>query len=139
MRIESRAPLTDAEWSELGVPVGLAFFVQNSRTQRATAFYPSPAGAVEAELPPEAWSSLAEKSRVFAEVRADVEGVLVQRQRRGGGQVYLAPIDACYQLVAIVRTRWRGFDGGDEAWQAIDAFFAALAARGEPIPPGGAR
>ena len=36
------------------------------------------------------------------------------------------PIDACYRLVGLVRLHWRGFDGGSEAWAAIDTFFAEL-------------
>ena len=36
------------------------------------------------------------------------------------------PIDACYRLVGLVRLHWRGFDGGSEAWRAIDAFFDEL-------------
>ena len=36
------------------------------------------------------------------------------------------PVDACYRLVGLVRLHWKGFDGGAEAWAAIDAFFAEL-------------
>ena len=31
------------------------------------------------------------------------------------------------ELVGVVRTRWRGFSGGDEAWSAIDRMLASLA------------
>jgi hypothetical protein len=36
------------------------------------------------------------------------------------------PIDDCYRLVAVIRTRWRGFTGGREVWEEIDRFFADL-------------
>ena len=39
------------------------------------------------------------------------------------------PIDACYELVGHLRRLWRGFDGGREAHEAIDAFFAGLRGR----------
>ena len=40
------------------------------------------------------------------------------------------PIDACYELVGQLRRLWRGFDGGSEAHDALDAFFDRRAARG---------
>ena len=39
---------------------------------------------------------------------------------------------------ALLRTAWRGFDGGQEARALLDAFFADLAARGAPGADGGA-
>ena len=33
------------------------------------------------------------------------------------------PIDACYELVGELRRLWKGFDGGTEAHDAMDAFF----------------
>jgi hypothetical protein len=44
------------------------------------------------------------------------------------------PIDACYALVGRLRQVWRGFDGGSEAHQAMDDFFADVAARSRPAP-----
>ena len=40
-------PLSVAEWDELEIPVGLAFFLPSSRAGTVTGFYPSPAGATE--------------------------------------------------------------------------------------------
>jgi hypothetical protein len=56
-----------------------------------------------------------------------VEALLVNtaRDRR---EYWIAPIDDCYRLVAIVREHWRGLSGGTQVWPAIDAFFAALQA-----------
>ena len=44
----------------------------------------------------------------------------------------------CYELVGALRLVWRGFDGGQEARAALDAFFADLAARSRPAPTGAA-
>ena len=44
-------------------------------------------------------------------------------------ECFLVPIDACYELVGIVRRHWKGFQGGEEAWRAIEGFFAGLRAR----------
>jgi hypothetical protein len=38
-------------------------------------------------------------------------------------------VDLCYQLVGLVRTYWKGFDGGQEAHEHIDEYFADLRAR----------
>ena len=43
------------------------------------------------------------------------------------------PIDACYELVGHVRLHWKGFDGGQEAWAAIEGFFARLQERARPV------
>jgi len=42
---------------------------------------------------------------------------------------YLVPIDACYELVGRIRRCWKGFDGGEDAWNEIDGFFADLRVR----------
>ena len=47
-------------------------------------------------------------------------------------EAHLVPIDRCYELVGLLRTAWRGFDGGQEARALLDAFFADLTARGAP-------
>ena len=44
------------------------------------------------------------------------------------------PIDACYRLVGLVRLHWKGFDGGTEAWQAIDGFFDELRSNARALP-----
>ena len=42
---------------------------------------------------------------------------------------WLVPIDDCYELVGLIRSRWRGFGGGEEVWAAIDRFFDDLPTR----------
>ena len=44
---------------------------------------------------------------------------------RGAREHWLVPIDDCYALVGLIRTRWRGLTGGREVWDEIAAFFEA--------------
>lgn len=114
--------LTSAEWESLGIPVGSAFFLRSG--PQVTAFYPSPAGATECLLNLDAWASLAETRPLLAAARPEVEGILIR-----DGECFLVPIDRCYELVGLVRMYWKGFDGGTEAHEAIDSFFATIRAR----------
>ncbi len=122
--------LSDTQWDELQVPVGMAFFLVNSIRRAVVACYPSPAGATESELSLAAWADGVGASALAGRMEPDVEALLVRRgdAGRGGGpaQALLVPVDACYRLVGLVRLYWKGFDGGAEAWAAIDAFFAEL-------------
>ena len=57
----------------------------------------------------------------------DVEALLVRvpdDPNDAPPQCYLVPIDACYEFVGRLRMLWRGFDGGQEAREFIDEFFA---------------
>jgi hypothetical protein len=38
-------------------------------------------------------------------------------------------VDACYELVGIIRRHWRGFDGGAEARASIEQFFDRVRTR----------
>ncbi len=122
-------------WDELQIPVGLAFLFQNSVQKRTIAFYPSPAGATESELPLDAWDRIVADNPQLAALHPDVEALLVRRSDGPGGSCYLVPIDACYELVGRLRMLWRGFDGGREAHDAMDEFFAQVQARSRPAPP----
>lgn len=121
-------------WDELQIPVGLAFLFQNSVQQRTIAFYPSPAGATESDLPLDAWDRIVEQNPELAVLRSDVEALLVRRDDGTSGSCHLVPIDACYELVGQLRMLWRGFDGGREAHDAMDAFFARVQGRSRPAP-----
>ena len=122
--------LSDTQWDELQVPVGMAFFLVNSIRRAVVACYPSPAGATESELSLAAWADGVGASALAGLMEPDVEALLVRRgdAGRGGGpaRALLVPVDSCYRLVGLVRLHWKGFDGGAEAWAAIDAFFAEL-------------
>ena len=124
--------LGEAQWEELQIPVRVAFFFDNSDLDRVAAFYPSPAGATESLLPLEAWAGVVAANPVMTDLAPDVEALLVRRAG-DGFECYLVPIDACYELVGLVRMHWKGFDGGQEAWEAIDGFFDAVRERSRPV------
>lgn len=142
-RYASRLPITDALWDRLGIPVGLAFFFHNSTLDQLAAFYPSPAGATESLLALDAWAEVVGAAPELAENLApDVEALLVNRIAGAGSHAepsfegFAVPIDECYRLVGLVRTYWRGFDGGEEAWRAIREFLDGLRTRGRPVVVG---
>jgi hypothetical protein len=120
--------ISDAEWDELQIPVGVAFFFRSSSTGRFAAFYPSPAGATESLLPLDTWASVLAANPAFDDLEPDVEALLIKKGA-GGFSCFLVPVDTCYDLVGRVRLHWRGLDGGTEAREAIDEFFAALEKR----------
>jgi hypothetical protein len=118
-------------WDALQIPVGVAFFFFNSSLQRVAAFYPSPAGATESLLPLDTWTDIVAAHPCLPELAPDVEALLVRRSR-DRTESFIVPIDACYELVGHLRRHWRGFDGGPEARQQIDRFFARLRERSRP-------
>lgn len=124
--------LSPGQWDRLQVPVDLAFFFYNGSLGQTVAFYPSPAGATESLLSLEIWEEIVRANPRIAGLEPDVEALLVSR-REQAFSCYIVPIDVCYELVGIVRRHWRGFHGGEEAWKAIEAFFATLSARCEPV------
>jgi hypothetical protein len=117
--------MTDAEWDAFGIPIGLAFFVHSTPDKRIVAFYPGPAGPTESLLDLQAWVKLVANNPLLAELEPDSEALLVNRVRNAR-EYFQAPIDRCYALVGLIRTKWRGLSGGDEVWKAIDGFFAEL-------------
>jgi hypothetical protein len=119
------------EWERLQIPVGVAFFFHNTEAGQVTAFYPGPAGAAESLLPLDAWQQVVDDHPLLAELEPDVEAVLVRvgGTRRTAGmqpEAYVVPIDACYELVGLLRMNWRGFDGGEEAERALARFFDGI-------------
>ena len=120
----------DATWARLRLPVELAFVFHSSAAGRTVAVYPSPLGATESQLRLDAWGELVAAAPALAGLQPDVEALLVCRAR-GLHEQWLVPIDDCYALVGALRTRWRGFGGGEEAWREIGAFFDELATREE--------
>lgn len=120
--------LTDAQWQRLAIPIELAFLYRSTPDARVMAFYPSPAGATESLLPLEAWNDIVAANPVLEAMESDVEALLVNRIARPP-QFFIAPIDACYELVGLIRTKWRGFSGGAEVWSAIGDYFERLEER----------
>jgi Family of unknown function (DUF5947) len=134
--------LSEMQWESLQIPVNIAFIFHNSTLGKMVAFYPSPAGATESLLALETWEDVERANPILQGLEPDVEALLLYR-RATGFDCYVTGIDACYELVGRIRRRWKGFDGGEEAWRDIDLFFEGLRARstvarstgaGEPWP-----
>jgi hypothetical protein len=152
VRHDPDAPLTAAEWAELAIPVGIAFFFVNSALGHVVASYPSPAGVTECELDLAGWDRLAAAHPLLRAVAPDVEAILVVAgsprlavgspgaagspgSGSGGVEVFLIPIDACYSLAGGLRLHWRGFDGGAEAQRLLADFLADIRERARPLEP----
>jgi hypothetical protein len=125
--------MTDGQWESLALPINLAFLFYNTPGKKMMALYPSPAGATESLLPLAAWETLVMDNPALAQMEPDVEALLINRVKTTR-RYYLVPIDAGYELVGLLRVHWRGLSGGDEVWEQIDAFFARLEERCEPLP-----
>jgi hypothetical protein len=153
-------------WDRLQIPVRLAFFFENSDASfaqraegerspsdasfaqraegerspsggRVVAFYPGPAGATESLLPLAAWREVIAENPVLQTLEADVEAMLLRGRESETPECFLVPIDLCYALTGTVRRTWKGFEGGAEAWQEIDGFFAALRATARDVARSG--
>jgi Family of unknown function (DUF5947) len=119
----------DAElWGTFQIPIGLAFFMRSTVTGGVVAFYPSPAGATESELSLDAWEALVARNPTLEGLDSDAEALVVNRISVPA-QYAILPIDACYALVGLVKSRWEGISGGGAIEQAVPEFFAALRAR----------
>ncbi|MFJ3308905.1 DUF5947 family protein [Streptomyces sp. NPDC086549] len=127
--------LDDQAWDALRIPVGVAFFFRNASLDRLVALYPSPAGATESELDPEAWTGVLAATGLAGLLEPDVEALLLRRTGTGV-ECHLVPIDICYELVGRMRLLWTGFDGGAEARAALDAFFARVRSLARPVGEG---
>jgi hypothetical protein len=121
--------LAPSGWDALQIPVSVAFFFFNSSLGRVAAFYPSPAGATESELPLDRWAEVVAANPEVATLQPDVEAFLVRAHPDSDAECYLVPIDACYELVGRLRQLWRGFDGGREAREQLELFFDRVRAR----------
>lgn len=117
--------MDDAQWEELAIPIGMAFFCRSGSAAEPTAFYPSPGGATQASVGAEAWRRIAEQNPRVRKMANDVEALLVNRLS-DPHEYFIVPIDECYRLVGLMRTKWRGFSGGQDVWEAITGFFASI-------------
>jgi len=127
LRLEGFA-MSEEAWEELRVPVDMAFFFNSSAEQRVVAYYPGPMGPTESQLELRSWRELEQANPILEELEIDVEALLVNRVRGARGH-WLVPLDECYALVGVIRTRWRGLSGGGEVWGEIDRFFGELDSR----------
>ncbi|HVP54440.1 MAG TPA: DUF5947 family protein [Candidatus Eisenbacteria bacterium] len=129
--------MSDADWDGLLIPINLAYFVRGGADGRMSAMYPSPAGATESLLSLQTWNSIVQANPVLDELQPDVEALLVNRVGHARGafpaEYYIAPIDACYCLVGLIRMHWRGLSGGEEVWREIGNFFTGLRSKAEVV------
>jgi hypothetical protein len=124
--------MSDAQWDSLRIPVDMAFFFYSTPAERVVAFYPSPMGPTESLLKLSAWEELERCNPVLEGMDRDVEALLVNRVR-GARDYFLVPMDECYSLVGLIRTRWRGLSGGREVWEEIERFFDELRKRSKTV------
>jgi hypothetical protein len=111
--------------------VDMAFFFDSAPAERVVAMYPSPMGATESLLELDTWEALVAANPVLEELEPDLEALLVNRAR-GARQHWIVPLDDCYELVGLIRLRWKGLSGGTEVWQEIERFFEELSRRAKP-------
>jgi Family of unknown function (DUF5947) len=123
--------MSDAEWDSLRVPVGMCFIVVAA--DGPLGFYPGPMGATEAPVDPSTWAALTDRYLILRGIDADVEALLVNRAR-GARDYFIAPIDTCFRLAGLIRTRWRGLSGGNDVWVEIGQFFDTLRKRSRVQP-----
>jgi hypothetical protein len=123
----------DEVWAAFQVPIGLAFFMRSTVTESVVAFYPSPAGATESELTLEAWEALVRANPVLEQLEPDAEALVVNRLSQPAEYVVL-PIDQCYALVGLIKSRWEGISGGGAIETAVPQFFAAIRERSAGAP-----
>lgn len=132
VRYLSNFQLTDAQWEGLLIPISMAFFFLNSATEKTIVLYPSPAGATESLLDLQSWQDIVASNPVLQTMQPDTEALLVNRVR-GASDHFIVPIDQCYRLVGLIRTKWKGLSGGTEVWDEIDSFFAQLRERAKGV------
>jgi hypothetical protein len=118
--------LPDDLWAAFQIPIGLAFFMHSSVTGSVVAMYPSPAGATESELRFDAWYRLVQLNPPLAELELDAEGLIVNRLGGSVAAAAIAPIDRCYELVGLIKSRWQGISGGPGVETGVAEFFAGL-------------
>jgi len=127
--------IEDEQWDELSIPVNMAFIFRSTGAKPVMAYYPSPAGATESLLDLQGWQALVDTNPILNELESDVEALLINRVK-DARQYYIVPIDACYQLVGLIRQLWRGLGGGTEVWEAIAGFFQEIQTKAQPVMGG---
>lgn len=124
--------MTDEQWDALMIPVNMVYLFRSSTEGRIMAFYPGPAGATESLLNLESWEALVIDNPILNNLVPDVEALLINRLKNAH-QYYIVPIDACYQLVGLIRVSWKGLSGGEQVWKTITDFFADIRAKAETV------
>lgn len=118
---------TDLQWEEMMLPINFAFFLRKAKGSaegKMVAMYPSPAGAIESSIGLDTWDERVAACEPLRAMQPEVEALLVNRV--GEPAYFIVPVDECYRLVGIIRTRWRGLSGGTEVWGAVAEFLRDL-------------
>jgi hypothetical protein len=129
--------LSDSQWDGLMMPINMAFFVRSTPQARVMALYPSPAGATESLHSIDTREDIERENPALLEMEADVEALLINRIGHSRGfsnpEYYIVPIDECFRLVGLIRSRWQGLSGGAEVWKEIGQFFGGLKDRADIV------
>ena len=72
-----------------------------------------------------AWDELVAANPVIGELEAEVEALIVNRMSEPH-RYAVVPIDRCYELVGMIKSRWEGISGGSAIDDAVAEFFAGL-------------
>lgn len=129
LRVDRRAArlhevdIDEDTWSELGVPVGLAFFTTRSRTGEVVATFPGRAGIIESFVPLKTWSGLEHRFPLIKGVLPDVEALLVRRTVRHQ-DYFQVSIDHCYELSGLMRASDAPLSSPELS--VVQTFFAKL-------------
>jgi Fe-S cluster biogenesis protein NfuA/nitrite reductase/ring-hydroxylating ferredoxin subunit len=116
----------DAEtWSSFQIPIGLAMILRSGLDGEIVTLYPSPAGVTEAEVDALAWMRMSADNSVLNDLAPDAEALIINRLA-DPPQYVIAPLDECYRLVGLIKSRWSGISGGPELVQTVAEFFAGL-------------
>ena len=62
---------------------------------------------------------------VLDELEPEVEALIVNRMS-DPPRYAIVPIDRCYELVGMIKSRWEGISGGSAIEDAVAEFFASL-------------
>ena len=120
--------LADEIWAAFQIPIGLAFLMRSSVSGGIVALYPSPVGATESELDLTAWDALCEANPILDQMEPDAEALIVNRT--GDEHQYaIVPVDQCYRMVGLIKSRWEGITGGRGVEDAVGEFFERVRAR----------
>jgi hypothetical protein len=120
--------MADEIWSAFQIPIGLAFLMRSSVSRGVVALYPSPVGATESELDLTAWDALCEANPVLDQMEPDAEALIVNRTA-DEHQYAIVPVDQCYRMVGLIKSRWEGITGGRGVEEAVGEFFERVRER----------
>ena len=120
--------MADEIWSSFQIPIGLAFLMRSSVSGGVVALYPSPVGATESELELTAWDALCEANPILDQMEPDAEALIVNRTA-DEHQYAIVPVDQCYRMVGLIKSRWEGISGGRGVEEAVGEFFERVRAR----------